>query len=151
MGAPLTAQQFSSDPYAPTSNYCLDAPVQTWLSEEQFGASVVPTQNLPPADPSSDDEHDNSMPVFLAPTNFVKVPQPHYREVERSRHCYDLSYRHSPIVFQTVGFPEAGVRLGRAMGRNMPQIVGGSDPVFSSVSDREIKLRLIVSNAFRAT
>ncbi|KAF8656228.1 hypothetical protein AX16_002664 [Volvariella volvacea WC 439] len=144
MGAPLDAQSFeSNNAYAPMTGYRLQAPAQLLFTEQQFDASIMPPQGSLLTDMPSDDEQDNSTPLFLAPTNFVRVPQPHYREVERPRHSCDVSYRHAPIVFQVVGFPEAGVRLGKARGRNMPPIVGGSDQVFSHVSDREIKLRLI--------
>ncbi|KAG5730942.1 hypothetical protein E4T56_gene7105 [Termitomyces sp. T112] len=76
------------------------------------------------------------------PTNHVWVPQPDYFD-ERDK-MWRYGPRFPPIVFQTAGFPEIGVRVGKiAHSQNPPPIEGPKDEIFAASGNREIQVWIL--------
>jgi hypothetical protein len=49
-------------------------------------------------------------------------------------------------MFHVANFPEVGVRVGALNRTKVPLLLGGDDPVFQNVQEREIRVRILVSN-----
>jgi len=81
----------------------------------------------------------------MGPTNHSLVPQPEYHDDEVKKWCSDPHFRYEPITFQSTNIPEPGMRIGKIVGSPYPPaIVGADDAVFAAVSEREIKMWILV-------
>lgn len=49
-------------------------------------------------------------------------------------------------MFHVANFPEVGVKVGALNRTKIPLLSGGDDPVFQNVQEREIRVRILVSN-----
>ncbi|KAG6884484.1 hypothetical protein C0992_006245, partial [Termitomyces sp. T32_za158] len=85
-----------------------------------------------------------AIPPPSGPTNHILVPQPDFFD-ERDK-MWRYGPRYSPITFQTTGFPEIGVRVGKiAHSTHPPPIEGAKDEVFAVSGNREVQIRILVS------